>query len=104
MTRSATLPPVRVAPETKASLEAVLREGETLTQFIANAVSREAEYRTEQNAAVARARKALRRADKGEGLLTEEQLQAAMQQRAKAAQQRIRAAVAATTNRPPLAK
>ena len=27
MSRSATLPPIRVAPETKARLEAVLREG-----------------------------------------------------------------------------
>ena len=41
MTRSATLPPIRVAPETKASVEAVLREGETLTQFIESAVRRE---------------------------------------------------------------
>ena len=43
MSRSANLPPIRVAPETKASLEAVLRDGESLTQFIENAVCREAE-------------------------------------------------------------
>lgn len=100
MSRSATLPPIRVAPETKASLEAVLREGETLTQFIENAVCREVEFRAEQNAAVARAKKALRSADKGVGLLTAEDFLAGMERRADAAQQRIRAAVAAKNKRP----
>ena len=95
MSRSATLPPIRVAPETKASLEAVLREGESLTQFIENAVCREAEFRAEQSAAAARAKKALRSAGKGAGLITAEDFLAGMEQRAKAAQQRIREAVAA---------
>lgn len=99
MSRSATLPPIRVAPETKASLEAVLREGESLTQFIENAVCREAEFRAEQRAAVARAKKALRSADKGAGLLTAEDFLAGMEQRAKAAQQRILAAVTAKNKR-----
>jgi hypothetical protein len=99
MPRSATLPPIRIAPETKASLEAVLREGESLTQFIENAVRREAEFRAEQNSAVARAKKALRSADKGKGLMTGEDFLAGMHQRAKAAQQRIRAAVTARAKR-----
>jgi hypothetical protein len=99
MSRSATLPPIRVAPETKASLEAVLREGESLTQFIENAVCREAEFRAEQNAAVARAKKALRSADKGVGVVTAGDFLAGMQQRAKAAQQRIREAAAAKKKR-----
>lgn len=99
MTRSATLPPIRVAPETKASVEAVLREGESLTQFIQSAVCREAEYRAEQNAALARARKALRSADKAVGLMTKEDFLAGMTQRAASAQQRIREAVAARAKR-----
>ncbi len=99
MSRSATLPPIRVAPETKASLEEVLREGESLTQFIENAVCREVEFRTEQSAAVTRARKALRSADKGVGLLTTDEFLAGMEQRAKAAQQRVREAVAAKNKR-----
>lgn len=99
MSRSATLPPIRIAPETKASLEAVLREGESLTQFIENAVRREAEFRAEQNAAVARAKKALHSADKGVGLMTADGFLAGMEQRARAAQQRIRAAVAAKNKR-----
>jgi hypothetical protein len=99
MSRSATLPPIRVAPETKASVEAVLREGESLTQFIENAVCREAAFRTEQNAAVARAKKALSSTDKGVGLMTAEDFLAGMGQRAKAAQQRIREAVTAKKKR-----
>jgi hypothetical protein len=101
MSRSATLPPIRVEPKTKASLEAVLREGESLTQFIENAVCREAQFRTEQNAAVARAKKALRNADKGAGLMTAEDFLAGMEQRAKDAQRRIREAVAARNKRAP---
>ena len=99
MSRSATLPPIRVTPETKASLEAVLREGESLTKFIENAVCQEAAFRAEQDAAIVRANKALRSADKGIGLMTAEDLQAGMQVRAQAAQQRIRAAVAARGKR-----
>ena len=95
MSRTATLPPIRVAPETKASLEAVLREGESLTQFIENAVCREAEFRVEQRAAIARAKKALRSADKGVDLMTADDFLTGMQQRAKAAQDRIRAALEA---------
>ena len=95
MSRSATLPPIRVTSETKASLEAVLREGESLTQFIENAVRQEAEFRAEQKAAVARAKKALRLADKGVGLMSADDFLAGMQERAQAAQHRIRLAVAA---------
>jgi hypothetical protein len=95
VSRSATLPPIRVAPETKAGLEAVLRKGESLTQFIESAVRREAQFRAEQNAAIARAKKALRRADQGLGLTTSESLLAGMEQRAKDAQRRISQAVAA---------
>lgn len=99
MSRTATLPPIRVAPETKASLEAVLRKGESLTQFIEDAVCREAEFRVGQKAAVARAKKALRAADKAVGLMTADDFLAGMQQRAQLAQQRIRAAVSARNKR-----
>jgi hypothetical protein len=70
-----------------------------LTQFIENAVCREAQFRTEQNAAVARAKKALRSADKGAGLMTAEDFLAGMEQRAQDAQRRIREAVAARNKR-----
>lgn len=96
MGRTATLPPIRIAPETKAGLEAVLRKGESLTQFIENAVRREAEFRTEQIAAVARAKKALRLADKGAGLMGADDFLARMHERAQTAQRRIRSTVAAS--------
>jgi hypothetical protein len=99
MSRSATLPPIRVAPETKASVEAVLREGESLTQFIESAVCREAEFRAEQNAAIARAKKALRSASKGAGLMAADDFLAGMRQRATTAQRRIRAAQASLAAR-----
>ena len=99
MSRSATLPPIRVAPETKASLEAVLREGESLTQFIESAVRREAEFRHEQNAAVARAKKALRSAEEGVGLWSADDFLVAMGRLAEAAQRRIGEAQAARNKR-----
>lgn len=74
-------------------------ESESLTQFIESAFCREVEFRAEQNAAVARAKKALRSADKGVGLLTAEDFLAGMARRAKAAQQRIREAAAAKNKR-----
>ncbi|MBL8318039.1 MAG: hypothetical protein JNJ42_06515 [Burkholderiaceae bacterium] len=70
-----------------------------MTQFIESAVRREAEFRAEQNAAVARAKKALRSADRGVGLLTVEDFLVGMEQRARAAQQRIRDAVATKKTR-----
>lgn len=94
MPRSATLPPIRVTPEAKASLESVLREGESLTQFIEGAVSREAEFRVEQHAALSRAENALRQADEGGGVLTVDDFLAGMTKRADAAKKRIRKAVA----------
>lgn len=99
MSRSATLPPIRVTPETKASIDAALRKGESLTQFIENAVCREAEFRAEQNAALVRAERALAAADQGIGLMTTDDFLADMHQRAQTAQHRIRAAVVAGKNK-----
>jgi len=39
--RTSTFPPIRVEPEMRAQTEAVLREGESLTQFIEDAVRKE---------------------------------------------------------------
>lgn len=94
MSRSASLPPIRVAPETKARLQAVLRDGESLTQFIESAFCREAEFRAEKNAALSRAEAALSQADKGLGMMTAEDFLAGMEQRAQSAKQRIQKAVA----------
>ena len=85
MSRTATLPPIRIAPETKARLQSVLRDGESLTQFIESAVCHEAEFRAQKNAALSRAEAALSQADKGLGVMTAADFLAGMEQRAQAA-------------------
>lgn len=62
--KTATLPPLRVSPELKKSIEAVLDEGETVSAFMLHAVTHEAQVRREQRAflrkALARSRAAER--------------------------------------------
>ena len=59
--RSATFPLVRVEPEVRAEVEAVLREGESLTQFIEEAVVAAAARRRVQADFVARGEAAIER-------------------------------------------
>jgi hypothetical protein len=47
--RSATVPPIRLEPEVRAEVEAVLRDGETLTRFIEKAVVAAAAWRRVQS-------------------------------------------------------
>lgn len=101
MVSVAKLPSVRVTPETKAALEASLRQGETLAQLIESAARREAEFRAEQSAAIERAEAALRLAERGIGLVQAEEFLAGMDQRAQQAQARIQGLLA---DRPPPAE
>lgn len=91
--RSSTFPPIRVEPETRARTEAVLRDGESLTQFIEDAVRKEVEWRCAQAAFVARAQAALEEHEERGGPALAD-VQARMQQRATQAAERIRAAAA----------
>jgi hypothetical protein len=59
--RSATFPPIRVEPEVRAEVEAVLREGESLTQFIEEAVVAAAAWRRVQAEFVKRGESAIER-------------------------------------------
>jgi hypothetical protein len=59
--RSATFPPIRVEPEVRAEVEAVLREGESLTQFIEEAVVVAAAWRRVQAEFVTRGEAAIER-------------------------------------------
>ncbi|MDE2371049.1 MAG: hypothetical protein KGN16_18920 [Burkholderiales bacterium] len=59
--RSATFPPIRVEPEVRAEVEAVLREGESLTQFIEAAVVAAAAWRRVQSEFVTRGEAAIER-------------------------------------------
>lgn len=46
--KTATLPPIRVAPEFRSELEGVLEQGESLSQFVENAVRATLEKRRNQ--------------------------------------------------------
>jgi hypothetical protein len=59
--RSATFPPIRVEPKVRSEVEAVLREGESLTQFIEEAVVSAAAWRRVQAEFVARGEAAIER-------------------------------------------
>ena len=59
--RSATFPPIRVEPEVRAEVEAVLREGESLTQFIEEAVVAAAAWRRVQSEFITRGEAAIER-------------------------------------------
>ena len=59
--RSATFPPIRVEPKVRAEVEAVLHEGETLTQFIEEAVVAAAAWRRVQSEFVTRGEAAIAR-------------------------------------------
>ena len=52
--KTRTLPPLRVTRELRASAEAVLDEGETLSSFVLDAVTRSIEQRRSQQAFIAR--------------------------------------------------
>jgi len=52
--KTATLPSLRVAPELRKAAEAVLQEGETLSSFVEESVRRQVEFRTAQQAFIAR--------------------------------------------------
>ena len=46
--KTATLPPIRVAPEFRSELEGVLEQGESLSEFVENAVRATVEKRKNQ--------------------------------------------------------
>lgn len=53
--KTATLPAVRVSPETRALIESVLKEGESMSTFIEDSAKRQASWRKEDEAFYARA-------------------------------------------------
>jgi hypothetical protein len=83
--RSATFPPIRVKPEVRSEVEAVLREGETLTQFIEEAVVSAAAWRRSQAEFVARGEAAIERWKREGGGLSVDEVMADLQGRLDAA-------------------
>lgn len=53
--KTAVIPQVRIEPQLRADLEAVLRDGETLSEFVESTVRAAVEHRLVQSAFVARA-------------------------------------------------
>lgn len=62
--KTAQLPPVRVEPSVRAEIESVLRQGETLSQFVENATVQAAQRRKSQQEFLERGRDSLKRAKK----------------------------------------
>ena len=62
--KTAQLPPVRVTPSVRAEIEGVLRQGETLSQFVENAAVQAAQRRRSQQEFLKRGRDSLKRASK----------------------------------------
>jgi hypothetical protein len=79
--RSATFPPIRVEPEVRAEVEAVLREGESLTQFIEQAVVSAAAWRRVQAEFVNRGEAAIERWKQEGGGRTVDEVMAGLQTR-----------------------
>ena len=52
--KSATIPPLRVTPDLRNEAESVLREGESLSRFVADSLRRQIEHRRFQNEFIAR--------------------------------------------------
>jgi Arc/MetJ-type ribon-helix-helix transcriptional regulator len=62
--KTAQLPPVRVDPPVRAEIEAALREGESLSEFVKTAALEAARRRKAQDAFLARGRAALAQAQR----------------------------------------
>jgi hypothetical protein len=73
--KTSTLPPVRVEPALRAEVEALLDEGESLSDFVAGCVRDGVAWRRTQDAFVARAHQAVERAAReGDGMTPAEVL------------------------------
>ena len=86
--RSASFPPIRVEPEVRAEVEAVLREGEWLTQFIEEAVVAAAAWRRVQSEFVIRGEAAIERWKQEGGGYAVDQVMAELQARLDEARRR----------------
>ena len=83
--RTATLPAVRVSPETRSLIESVLKEGETLSTFIEQTATQQAIQRKEDEAFYAEAlrRSTLLKAGKMKTITAEESIRRLREQLAK---------------------
>lgn len=85
--KTATLPPVRVAPDFRQELEGVLEEGETLSQFVESAVRSVVEKRKHQAEFVRRGIAAIQETQRTGSGIPAEQVLARLEAKLNAARQ-----------------
>lgn len=88
--KTAVLPQVRVSPELRGELEAVLREGETLSGFVEASVRGAVEYRRVQDAFLVRAQAAAHAYQRTGQLRPVEQVLAQLQSRLDARRKQLK--------------
>jgi hypothetical protein len=89
--KSSTLPPVRVEPALRSDAEAVLDEGESLSDFVASCVRDGVAWRRTQDAFLARARDAVERSEREDSGISPQDVLRQMDVRLEAARQRLAA-------------
>jgi hypothetical protein len=89
--KSSTLPAVRVEPALRSDAEAVLDEGESLSDFVASCVRDGVAWRRTQDAFLARARDAVERSDRENNGISPPEVLRRMDARLDAARQRLAA-------------
>lgn len=85
--KTATLPPVRVAPDFRLELEGVLEQGETLSQFVESAVRSVVEKRKHQAEFVRRGLAAIQDTQRAGGGVPADEVVARLEAKLKAARQ-----------------
>lgn len=85
--KTATLPPIRVAPDFRQELEGVLEDGETLTQFVESAVRSVVEKRKHQAEFVRRGIAAIQETQRTGSGIPADQVVARLEARLNAARQ-----------------
>ena len=89
--KTSTLPAVRVEPALRSDAEAVLDEGESLSDFVAACVRDGVAWRRTQDAFLARARDSVERSERDNTGLTPDEVLQRMDARLDAARQRLAA-------------
>jgi hypothetical protein len=89
--KSSALPTVRVEPALRSDAEAVLDEGETLSEFVAACVRDGVTWRRTQDAFLARARGAVDRSERENTGVSPQEVLRQMDDRLEAASQRLAA-------------
>ena len=89
--KTSTLPVVRVEPALRSDAEAVLDEGESLSDFVASCVRDGVAWRRTQDAFLARARDAVERSEREDSGISPQDMLRQMDARLEAARERLAA-------------